>query len=264
MPDFWDKEKLKKSLKKTRKKELEKLDVKVDKTINFSKIKSIARKRAKRIKETPLHGKTEPAKTDFIIHLSYSLIHSRKIRIKTLELVLSQLKRDFLLREISAKEYVSMARPVKEALAEQKAVVSELQLLLDESVSDLGAIGRTPFFIASSHTREKPIAAPTVHQRYNSLFKEEKAQQLVDLEKELRFHYNLTDSDIKKASYRIRRWSKNSLLKPNEIERKAKQAIVIFPRLSQGTQFEREKERAAEIVAEMQRCLKKGCLNTAA
>ena len=256
MPAKREKERLKKALTKIRKAKLKKLDQELEQSIDYKKACKRAQKRIERMKREVFSSKPEQLAYEMLCHICDELLAAKRRHAKLLNQIIKTLQKDFLGRKISAREYRYMAGPIKNALAEVNATMDELERLMNESLEALKMFKKVPSFVSASHDRERDLVREMLSERFYDIFKEEKIEHLKELENEIKALYSITEEEIIKAYRRARRKTKQTLLDLREIEKKAKRAIMLAEKLSHGLQFECEKERATEIIAELRKHIK--------
>jgi hypothetical protein len=256
MPSKREKERLKKALTRIRKDKLKKLDQELEQSIDFKKACKRAQARIEKMAHSVFSNKPEQLAYEMLCHICDELLTAKKRHAKLLNQIIKTLQKDFLSRKISAREYRYMAGPIKNELAEVNATIDELEKCMQESLEALKMFKKVPSFVSANHDHERNLIREMLSERFYDIFKEEKIEHLKELENEIKALYGITEDEITKAFRRARRRTKEALLDLREIEKKAKRAIMLAEKLSHGLQFECEKERAIEIIAELRKHIK--------
>lgn len=243
--------KLKRALRKIRKEKLEQLNSELERALPKRKIERMVEEKIEKLRKDAFKGKPEQLAYESLAELCNELYKSKSRHVKLLTQILNNLNSDFLERKISTREYLRMAEPVKRELAYQKAYLAALKKTLDESTKALAIFKKLPSFIAASHKRARTkslVSAKSICK----VFEKKKVEHLKEVEKELIRLYELSDAEIAMAEI-----AKEPVMSLDAVEKKAKRALMLAQKHPREIHKERERERVAEIIAELRKHAKK-------
>jgi len=239
--------KMKRALKRLRKEKLKQLESELDKSFSKEKIEKEIEKKIKALKKQAFKHKPEQLAYETLAEICNELSNAKRRQVRLLAQIYENLKEDFIERRISTREYLYMAGHIKKELEYQKVHLAALKRTLDESINALAIFKKVPSFLSASHKREsRRILVPG--QCICKIFDKKKLEQLRELEKELMALYGLTNADIEQATMQ-----KEPIMPLSAIEKKVKRAIMLAQKPQHAIHKEREKERVAEIIAELRK-----------
>ncbi|MEM4598139.1 MAG: hypothetical protein QW400_00410 [Candidatus Diapherotrites archaeon] len=252
---LFDKNYLKKALKRIRQQKLKEIDSELAEKIPTKDFEKKAKNEIKKMKAACFKNRTEQLGYEMLANICNELLKQNKSQISFLESLEKNIKGDFLKREITIREYREMVLPIMEKVEFLRIKTTQLERTLAEALDGLALFKKLPSFISAMHERKSPANAPSL--TLCKIFEKIKLEQLSKLEKELMLKYGLTEQELAK----VKKKTRMSGLKFYELEKKMKHAISLADRNERLINKEREKERAAELIIELRR-QRKGVLGS--
>ncbi|MCX8189766.1 MAG: hypothetical protein N3F05_00890 [Candidatus Diapherotrites archaeon] len=249
---IFDKNKLKKALRRFRHQKLKEIDSEIMQKVPFKDFEKITKSEIKKMKNLCFKNRSEQLGYEMLANICNELLKQNKSQIIFLESIEITLKNDFLNRSITIREYREMVFPIREKIEYLKCKNTELEKTLSEALDGLALFKRLPSFVSAMH--ERKTAAAKTSLTLCGIFEKIKIDQLSNLEKEIMLKYGLTEQDMKKFTKK----SKTPNLSIYELEKKIKRALSLADR--NELILNRERERVAELLAELRRH-KKGKIN---
>lgn len=248
---------IKNALARLRREKAASIEKDVDNTIEPAKIISKISAELERIKNQAFSTANSELAYEWLVHYGNERLKHENKLISRIKKELKDLRKKFLKRELSVREFKEALGSLKRELAESEEALKLFQELHTESLEKLKKFRRIPSFVSAQHKRTPSRWLEMIRERFADFFLEEKIEHLRALEKELIITYRLTESELKRAMQKAGRFSKEPLLTLPELEKKAMRSLCLADKLSQGIDFFWERLRALELVAEIRKNIKK-------